>query len=84
MGNTLNLMQPTRRAYFVFLVKIDPSLEQGIYEIPFSISGERKHYSGTGNGRCPTRYPALCSVSVKKTDRAMFPITRKSSWTIPP
>ena len=27
MGNTLNLMQPTRRAYFVFLVKIDPALE---------------------------------------------------------
>jgi hypothetical protein len=50
MGNTLNLMQPTRRGYFVFLFKIDPSLENGIYEIPFTISGTKKHYSGTETG----------------------------------
>ncbi len=50
MGNTLNLMQPTRRAYFVFLVKIDPALEPGIYKIPFTLSGTKKHYSGTGTG----------------------------------
>jgi hypothetical protein len=50
MGNTLNLMQPTRRGYFVYLLKIDPTLENGIYEIPFTIGGTKKHYSGTENG----------------------------------
>jgi hypothetical protein len=50
MGNTLNLMQPTRRGYFVFLVKIDPALEPGIYEIPFTLSGDKKHYSGANHG----------------------------------
>jgi hypothetical protein len=50
MGSTLNLMQPTRRAYFVFLVNIDPALENGIYEIPFALSGAKKHYSGADHG----------------------------------
>jgi hypothetical protein len=50
LGNTLNLMQPTRRAYFVFLLKIDPSLKKGIYEIPFTLSGTKKHYSGADHG----------------------------------
>ncbi len=58
LGNTLNLIQPTRRAYFIFLVKIDPSLEQGIYEIPFTISGERKHYSGTVHGTLSYTVPS--------------------------
>lgn len=50
LGHTLNLMQPTRRAYFVFLLKIDPALEKGIYEIPFTMNGSKKHYSGENNG----------------------------------
>lgn len=50
MGNTLNLMQPTRRAYFVFLFTIDPSLANGIYEIPLSISGSRYYYTGASHG----------------------------------
>jgi hypothetical protein len=50
MGNTLNLLQPTRRAYFVFLFTIDPSLENGIYEIPFLISGNRYYYTGADHG----------------------------------
>ncbi len=50
MGNTLNLMQPTRRAYFVFLFKIDPALAHEIYEIPFNISGTRMHYTNTNHG----------------------------------
>ena len=73
MGNTLNLMQPTRRSYFVFLVKIDPSLEPGIYEIPFTISGIKKHYSGANHG----------SVSYTVPD-ALFCITDKDvSGNIP-
>ncbi len=50
MGHTLNLLQPTRRAYFVFLFRIDPTLEKGIYEIPFQMNGNRVHYTGTANG----------------------------------
>jgi hypothetical protein len=66
MGNTLNLMQPTRRAYFVFLIKIDPSLEPGIYEIPFSISGSRIHYSGANHGTISYAVPdALFCISDK-------------------
>ena len=50
MGDTLNLLQPTRKAYFVFLIRINSSLEKGIYEIPFTMWGTRKHYTGTENG----------------------------------
>jgi hypothetical protein len=50
MGNQLNLMQPTRRAYFVFLFKIDPALSKGIYHIPFAISAHKRHYSGVNHG----------------------------------
>jgi hypothetical protein len=34
-------MQPTRRGYLFFLIKIDPSLDEGIYKIPFTISGSK-------------------------------------------
>lgn len=50
MGNTLPKMQPSRRAYFIFLFKIDETLEKNIYSLPFSMSGERVHYDGTENG----------------------------------
>jgi hypothetical protein len=50
MGNTLNLLQPTRRAYFVFLIKVNSTLENGIYEIPFTMSGESIYYTGINNG----------------------------------
>jgi hypothetical protein len=58
MGNTLNLLQPTRRAYFVFLLSIDPSLENGIYEIPFSITGNRFYYTGTDHGTISYEVPS--------------------------
>jgi hypothetical protein len=65
-GNTLNLMQPTRRAYFVFLFKVDPTLESGIYEIPFTLSGARKHYSGASHGAVSYGVPdALFCVAEK-------------------
>lgn len=47
MGNTLPLLQPSRRAYFVMLVKIDADLTNGIYEIPFVMAGDRQHYDGS-------------------------------------
>jgi hypothetical protein len=47
MGNTINLMQPSRRAYFVFLFSIDESLPEGIFDIDFKISGDMRRYDGT-------------------------------------
>jgi hypothetical protein len=47
MGNELNLLQPSRRAYFIFLFEVDPSLTNGIYEIDFSIAGEMRRYDGS-------------------------------------
>ncbi|MFZ1729911.1 MAG: hypothetical protein WAV84_07260 [Bacteroidota bacterium] len=47
MGNELNLLQPSRRAYFVFLFEVDPSLANGIYEIDFSIAGDMRKYDGS-------------------------------------
>lgn len=66
MGDTLNLLQPTRRAYFVFLVKINPALENGIYKIPFILSGERKYYDGTSHESLSYEVPdALFSIVEK-------------------
>ena len=72
MGNTLNLMQPTRRAYFVFLVKIDPALENGIYEIPFTLSGTKKHYSGAIMVRSLMLFPMPCSVLAIRMIQVLF------------
>jgi hypothetical protein len=40
IGNTLNLLQASRRAYFIFLFKIDSTLAPGVYSIDFSSSGK--------------------------------------------
>ncbi|NJM15387.1 MAG: hypothetical protein HC896_08430 [Bacteroidales bacterium] len=50
MGNTLKTIQPSRKAYFVYLINIDPGLEKGIYDIPFSINGQKVSYKGTNHG----------------------------------
>lgn len=50
MGDTLNLIQPGRRAYFIILLNIDPILGMGVYDVDFTISGQRVHYDGTPNG----------------------------------
>jgi hypothetical protein len=66
MGNTLNLLQPTRRAYFVFLFRIDPSLENGIYEIPFTMNGNRVHYTGNAKGSASFQVPTAKFSIVEK------------------
>ncbi len=66
MGHTLNLLQPTRRAYFVFLFRIDPSLEDGIYEIPFRMNGSRVHYTGQENGPVTYEIPEAKFSMVEK------------------
>jgi len=44
IGNKLPLLQPSRRAYFVFLLKIDNTLPNGTYDLTFNLTGIRKHY----------------------------------------
>ncbi len=65
MGNTLNLMQPSRRGYFVYLFSVDESLAKGVYKIDFTMSGERKHYDGkakgTNNFEVPSAYFSISS-----------------------
>jgi|WetSurSiteA1Bulk_404760.scaffolds.fasta_scaffold01078_4 hypothetical protein len=77
MGNTLNLMQPTRRAYFVFLLKIDPTLEPGIYNIPFTISGTRKHYSGANHGPVSYTLPDALFCITEKDESGNIPEFQK-------
>ncbi|MDQ1265908.1 MAG: hypothetical protein QG635_1060, partial [Bacteroidota bacterium] len=45
MGDTLPLIQPSRRGYFIFLFKIDDTLSSGVYDIGFKMSALRKHYT---------------------------------------
>ncbi|MCD4678990.1 MAG: T9SS type A sorting domain-containing protein [Bacteroidales bacterium] len=59
MGDTLNLMQPSRRAYFIILLNIDPNLANGVYDIDFTISGQRVHYDGTANGNIDYEVPDI-------------------------
>ncbi len=44
IGNKLPLMQPTRKAYFVFLFRIDSTLDNGVYEIGFDVASNLKNY----------------------------------------
>ena len=44
LGDTLNLIQPSRKAYFVFLFSIDESLKNGVYDIGFNMNGNRENY----------------------------------------
>ncbi|MEI6764975.1 MAG: hypothetical protein WCM76_04990 [Bacteroidota bacterium] len=59
MGDTLNLLQPTRRAYFIFLISVDETLAKGVYSIPFTIAGDKVHYTGIHNGTVNYDVPQL-------------------------
>jgi len=67
MGDTLNLMQPTRRAYFMFLISVDETLPQGVYSIGFSMSGNKVHYTGANHGAVNYDVPDLKFSVVQKT-----------------
>ena len=69
MGNTLNLMQPTRRGYFIFLFSIDESLKSGIYDIGFTLSGTKKHYTGQDNGNVSYAIPSVKFSIIEKSDK---------------
>lgn len=67
MGNTLNLMQPSRRGYFVFLLSIDSTLPKGVYDIGFAMSGDRRKYDGTSVGSLAFEIPD-CKFSISPRD----------------
>ena len=58
LGHTLKLIQPTRRAYFVFLLKVDNASQKGIYEITFTIGGQKINYTGINNGSISYTVPS--------------------------
>gem|GEM_PF-712923 len=43
-------IQSSRRAYFIYHIKLDPNLLIGVYDIPFTLSGYAKHYTESGSG----------------------------------
>lgn len=47
MGNTLNLLQPSRKAYFIYLVKLDDNHDKGVFEVIFTLSGNKLSYDGS-------------------------------------
>ncbi len=72
MGNKLPLLQPSRRAYFIFLISVDESLGKGVYTIDFALSGRKVYYDNTDKG--PVSYDVPSS---------KFSITRKNSSGTP-
>lgn len=67
MGNELNLLQPSRRGYFVFLFEIDPLLGEGIYRIDFTMDGEMRRYDGERSGSIAFDVPP-CLFSIAPKD----------------
>jgi hypothetical protein len=63
-GNNLPLLQPSRRAYYIFLFKIDPDLEPELYWIDFELNTERVYYTGesSGNYSCDVPRAMICIV----------------------
>ncbi len=59
LGNNLNFIQPTRKAYFVFLFQIDSTLPNGVYSIGFKLDGERIYYTGEKRGRINYEVPQI-------------------------
>ncbi|MBN2213460.1 MAG: hypothetical protein JW723_04385 [Bacteroidales bacterium] len=49
-GNVLPLLQPSRRAYFIFLLSLDESLSRGIYKMDFDMQTSRVYYTGEDHG----------------------------------
>lgn len=47
---TIPEIQATRRGYFIFLIKIDPTLADGCYGIPFTLNGIARVYADSLGG----------------------------------
>ncbi|MBL0173940.1 MAG: hypothetical protein IPP94_01535 [Ignavibacteria bacterium] len=66
MGNTLNMMMPSRRAYFSFLFSVDEMLPKGVYTINFTIEGQMRKYDGTLKQQVNYEVPsAMFSISTR-------------------
>jgi len=65
MGSELGLLQPSRRAYFVYLFRIDETLPRGIYDLGFTMRGEQRSYDGTVVGESRYDVPA-CRFSISR------------------
>lgn len=69
LGNKINLIQPTRKAYFIFLFLIDSSLANDVYSIDFAIDGDKIYYNGDKHGKLTYQIPsALFSISQRNSD----------------
>lgn len=72
LGSTLNLLQATRKAYFIFLFQIDSTLPNGVYSINFNIKGERIYYDGTKKGNLGYEVPpVMFSITKKNNDKTI-------------
>jgi hypothetical protein len=80
MGSTLGLMQPTRRAYFVFLFEVDPALPKGIYSIGFTLSGDLRAYNGALQDHIAHEVPD-CRFSISRRD-ARGNVAEYQKWVI--
>ncbi len=70
-GNALPLIQPSRRAYFIFLFKIDQTLVNGIYEIGFELNTEREYYTLESKGSYSCEVPNAMICIVDKNENGM-------------
>jgi hypothetical protein len=72
LGNTLNMLQAGRRAYFIFLFKIDSTLPPAVYTINFKSSGEIISYASEKKGNFNYEVPPVqFSITPKKADRTV-------------
>lgn len=73
LGNTLNMLQSCRRAYFVFLFQIDTSLPPSVYTINFKSSGEILSYNSQKKGIFNYDVPFVhFSITKKKPDKTIL------------
>ncbi len=79
IGNSLPEIQPTRRAYFIFLLKVDPSLKKGVYEVPFTLKADKVHYSGAAKGSVNYDVPAINFCITEKDDHGQVKEYQKFS-----
>lgn len=72
LGNTLNMLQSGRRAYFVFLFKINSGLPPSVYTINFKSSGYKIAYNGENKGTFDYDVPFVqFSITNKKPDKTV-------------
>jgi hypothetical protein len=66
MGNTLNMLQPSRKAFFIFLVKLNNTHPKGVFDVSFTCQGQKVNYDGTGSTALQVAVP---NVKYSVTDK---------------